>query len=162
MYFVVGDNAYVCTEHLLTPFCGNNRSIPDNDAYNFFLSQLRIRVEMAFGLLKTKYRRLRVPLEVSLAKAPLIFYACCVLHNYCINERLVLDDEIRIERMYVADNDEQLGYIPSDTNTICSSGSVLHNRIVQRISNQCLSRPELNLQRRSHEEARNAMYFEVN
>jgi DDE superfamily endonuclease len=22
-YFVIGDNAYVCTEHLLTPFCGN-------------------------------------------------------------------------------------------------------------------------------------------
>jgi hypothetical protein len=32
MYFVAVDDAYVCTEHLLTPFCGNNCSIPENDA----------------------------------------------------------------------------------------------------------------------------------
>ncbi len=40
MYFVAGDNAYVCMEHMLTPFCGNNCTIPENDAYNFYLSHL--------------------------------------------------------------------------------------------------------------------------
>ena len=35
-YFVAGDNAYVCTEHLLTPFMGSNHLNPDNDSYNFF------------------------------------------------------------------------------------------------------------------------------
>jgi len=55
MFFVAGDNAYVCSEHLLTRFCGNNHSIPENDAYNFYLSQLCICVEMSFGLLKTKW-----------------------------------------------------------------------------------------------------------
>jgi hypothetical protein len=161
MYFVAGDNAYVCTEHLLTPFCGSNRSIPENDAYNFYLSQLRIRVEMAFGLLKTKWRILRTALEVPLAEAPVIFQVCCLLHNYCINERLQLDEEIRIERMYGEDNTHQLGYIPSDTVSLPHSGSVLRNRIVQRISNNSLSRPELNVQRRNLEEARKAMYFDV-
>ena len=34
-YFVTGDNAYVCTEHLLTPFCGSSRFNPEFDAYNF-------------------------------------------------------------------------------------------------------------------------------
>jgi hypothetical protein len=58
-YFVAGDNAYVCTEHLLTPFCGSSRSLLEYDAYNFFLSQMRIQVEMAFGMLVTKWRILR-------------------------------------------------------------------------------------------------------
>lgn len=160
MYFVAGDNAYVCTEHLLTPFCGNNRSIPENDAYNFYLSQLRIRVEMAFGLLKTKWRILRTALELPLAEAPIIFQVCCLLHNYCINERLQLDNEVRIERMY-GSGEMQLGYIPSDISSAPISGSVLRTRIVQRIQNKSLSRPELNVQRRNFEDARTAMYFDV-
>jgi hypothetical protein len=40
IYFVAGDNACVYTEHLLTPFCGSNHTVQENDAYNFYLSQL--------------------------------------------------------------------------------------------------------------------------
>jgi hypothetical protein len=60
---VVGDNAYVCTEHLITPFMGSSNLNSENDSYNFFLSQLRIRVEMAFGRLIAKWRSLRCSLE---------------------------------------------------------------------------------------------------
>jgi hypothetical protein len=31
MYFVARDNAYVCTEHLLTPFCGSTQSFPQGE-----------------------------------------------------------------------------------------------------------------------------------
>ncbi len=41
-YFAADDNAYVCTEHLLTPFMGSDHFNPVNDSYNFFLSQLRV------------------------------------------------------------------------------------------------------------------------
>jgi hypothetical protein len=44
-YILVGDNAYVCSEHLLTPFSGNESR---KDSYNFYISQLRIRIEMTF------------------------------------------------------------------------------------------------------------------
>ncbi|MFO0446206.1 MAG: transposase family protein [bacterium] len=158
MFFVAGDNAYVCSEHLLTPFCGNNRSIPENDAYNFYLSQLRIRVEMAFGLLKTKWRILRSPLEVPLADSGNVLLACCMLHYYCINQRLQVDNEVRIERFY-GEGELQLGYVPSDIESSPHNGSVLHTRIVQRVQNKALSRPELNVQRRNFEDARKAMYF---
>ena len=70
-----------------------------------------------------------------------------------------LDEEVRIERMYGTDEADQLGYIPSDIISLPHSGWVLQNRIVQRISNSSLSRPELNVQRRNYEDARNAMYF---
>jgi hypothetical protein len=42
-FFVAGDNAYVCTEHLLTPFMGSNHLNPDNDSYNFFASTENMR-----------------------------------------------------------------------------------------------------------------------
>ncbi len=160
MYFVAGDNAYVCTEHLLTPFCGSNCTIPENDGYNFYLSQLPIRVEMAFGLLKTKWQILHTALELPLAESPMIFQVCCLLHNFCINERLQLDNEVRIERVYGA-GEMQLGYIPSDISNAPLSGSVLRTRIVHRIQNKSLSRPELNVQRRNFEDSRTAMYFDV-
>jgi hypothetical protein len=37
-YFVAGDNAYICTEPLLTSFMGSNHFNPDNDSFNFFVS----------------------------------------------------------------------------------------------------------------------------
>ena len=40
--FVVGDCAYVCSEHLLTPFAGSERLDPKQDNYNFYISQMRI------------------------------------------------------------------------------------------------------------------------
>jgi len=43
--FVIGDNAYVCTETLLTPFSGKEKKDPEKDAFNFYLSQLQIRIE---------------------------------------------------------------------------------------------------------------------
>ena len=47
--YAIGDNAYICTEHLLTPFPGDQKANIDNHSYNFFLSQCRIRIEMTFG-----------------------------------------------------------------------------------------------------------------
>lgn len=57
-YFLVGDNAYVLRDELLIPFSGNN--VPERErAFNVFLSQLRIRIETAFGRLTTKWRIFR-------------------------------------------------------------------------------------------------------
>ena len=47
--YVVGDAAYTLTEHLLTPFTGTQKLNPNNNTFNFHLSQLRIRIEMVFG-----------------------------------------------------------------------------------------------------------------
>ena len=49
--YVVGDNAYTPSEHVLVPFAGADKTDPLKDTYNFHLSQVRIRIEMAFGRL---------------------------------------------------------------------------------------------------------------
>ena len=53
--FLVGDAAYKLTEHLLTPFTGLQRLDQGKDAFNFYSSQVQIRIEMAFGRLMNKF-----------------------------------------------------------------------------------------------------------
>jgi hypothetical protein len=146
-------------EHLLTPFVGCNHLNPENDSYNFFLSQLRIRVEMAFGRLVTKWRILHSFLEVPLAKSGFVLQACCILHNYCIDEEISKTDAPRVEVAYQT-NETILGYVPSDISSVPASGSILRQKLVQKISSLSLSRPELNKKCRSFEDARNEMYYE--
>jgi hypothetical protein len=65
-YFVVGDNAYMNSNHLLlVPYPGE--STPDDkDTFNFFLSQLRIRVENTFAQLVGKWGVFWRPLTIPL------------------------------------------------------------------------------------------------
>lgn len=84
--YIIGDNAYVCGEHLLTPFPGQQRSNTTKDAYNFFLSQLRIRIEMTFGRFVNKWRVFLCPLRIKLKFIGPIFMSATRLHNFCINE----------------------------------------------------------------------------
>ena len=56
-----GDNAYVSTEYMVTPF-RNVRKGPKDD-FNFYQSQLRINIECAFGMLVHRWAILRRPLS---------------------------------------------------------------------------------------------------
>jgi hypothetical protein len=49
-------NAYGFSEQSRIPFGGAHRNVVENDANNYYLLQLRIRIEHAFGLLTTKWR----------------------------------------------------------------------------------------------------------
>ena len=71
----------------MIPFDGGAAYIDDNRTYNFYLSQLRIRIEMAFGRLTTKWRRLRTPLNYATEKNAQIIRVCTKLHNYCIRKK---------------------------------------------------------------------------
>ena len=65
-YYFVSDNAYVCTENLLTPYSGRDKLDPAKDLFNFHLSQLHIRVEQSFGMLVNKWRVFKKPMQVKL------------------------------------------------------------------------------------------------
>ncbi|MBV5267579.1 MAG: transposase family protein, partial [Burkholderiaceae bacterium] len=157
--FVVGDNAYVCTEHLLTPFPGDEKKDPGNDAYNFYLSQLRIRIEMAFGRLVNKWRIFRRPLQIQLKNVGKVFLCATRLHNFCINEGSLPDDDGDDE-----DPDEDPStrpgggpagvspatFIPSTVTPASVQGnSVMRDFLVDKIKSNALSRPAYNLKRNS-------------
>ncbi len=92
-FYVVADNAYTLSDTLLIPYSGVDKADPSKDVFNFYLSQLRIRIEQALGFLVNSWRIFKRPLEVKLFRVGHIVQACARLHNFCINNR---DEKIPI------------------------------------------------------------------
>lgn len=162
--YIIGDNAYICSEHLLTPFSGDQRNDARKDAFNFYLSQVRIRIEMAFGLLTTKWRILRRPLQVKLKYAGKVLLCVARLHNFCINEREFQVDPVGSGAAGPAnfvdnnDNDDDnndeipLSFLPSDvTVTNIAGNSMMRDILLDRITNMALCRPQYNVARNVNE-----------
>jgi hypothetical protein len=91
LYCVIADCAYTATEKLVPIFRGDMARIPRNDVFNFYASQLRIRIEMAFGLMVQKWGILSRPLRIKIRKVKKLIIAVARLHNYCINRRLLAE-----------------------------------------------------------------------
>jgi hypothetical protein len=49
-YFVAGDNAYILISNLVISHIGKYKQDSSKDAFNFFLSQLCIRMEQGFWI----------------------------------------------------------------------------------------------------------------
>jgi hypothetical protein len=62
--YLVGDAACKLSDVMLVTFTGSQSDNSGKDAFNFFLSQVRIQIEEAFGLLQTKWNILSKHLQV--------------------------------------------------------------------------------------------------
>jgi hypothetical protein len=68
-FCAIGDCAYKPTPvHMVPVYGGNLAKLKENDTFNFFASQLRIRIEMAFGMMVKKWGILQRPVSVPLKK----------------------------------------------------------------------------------------------
>ena len=85
--YIFGDNAYVNTPYLATPF---KSPTPEEDHYNFYHSQVRINIECAFGMLINRWTILRRPLptQMGIGKITALTMCLCKLHNFLIDERI--------------------------------------------------------------------------
>jgi hypothetical protein len=83
---IFGDNAYVSTDYMVTPY--KNVRAGNKDDFNFFHSQLRINIERAFGMLVKKWAVLQKPLPCRMGptKHMALTMALCKLHNYCFGD----------------------------------------------------------------------------
>ena len=146
--YVVGDNAYVCTEHLLTPFPGEQKNETSHDTYNFYLSQVRIRIEMAFGRLVNKWRIFRRPLQVRLKNVGKVFLCASMLHNFCIDEGSSLDDDDESSPAATDLEGGEVTFVPSSVQVASVQGnSVMRDFLVEQIKSNALTRPAHNLRR---------------
>ena len=84
-FVIVGDCAYVKKMFMATPLRGMQGG--SADAYNFYLSQLRITIEQAFGVFVHQWAFLRAPLLCPIAKVPPLVESLIRLHNFCIDMR---------------------------------------------------------------------------
>jgi len=163
--YIVGDAAYVCSDRLLTPFKGAQKENPQNSAFNYFLSQLRIRIECSFGLLTTKWSILRGNLtHVSQRKASAVIMTCAMLHNFVISVDGLDEDQapqtIQPETL-PGTNDpprneegDPIGYFPNVAETEIdielenqAGSSRIREAILNRIRSENLQRPFHNLLR---------------
>jgi DDE superfamily endonuclease len=170
-FHVVADAAYILSEQTVIPYTGADRH-GVNDIVNFYISQLRIRIEMAFGRLTTKWRILRSPLEIDLCRVGLVMEVCARLHNFIITRQDpegILHSVNRIEPVDEPRVRRGLGYIPSELEDdedeqeategeelqplISIPGtSMLRSGIRNFIAENELARPDHNLSRREREE----------
>ena len=110
---IFGDNAYLNTTYMATPYTGAVSGC--RDAYNFYHSQVRIRIECAFGMLTHQWAILRkaIPMGISLQRSVALVVALAKLHNFCIDEtvpsmtaaddlQLLLDGGVPLERSNAA------------------------------------------------------------
>ena len=90
-YCAIGDCAYTPTEHCIPIFGGALATQTNRDTFNFnfFASQLRIRAEMGFGLMREKFAILQSRLRCRYKNIGQLMTAIARLHNFCINERLL-------------------------------------------------------------------------
>ena len=150
-FYVVADPAYIPTEHVLTPYSGANRVDEWNAIFNFYLSQIRIRIEMAFGQMTTQWRILRSPIVTSLENAAKAIECCARLQNFCISEDH--EDSTGIEICTVdalTENDVSgTGYTANTARGLMTidGNSTLCNVIRQSIMDNGFQRPSHNIVR---------------
>ena len=82
--YLIGDSAYPIAPWLLKPFPEGTRN-PTEFAFNKQLSSARVKVECAFGALKSRWRILQKRLDCDVEFSAKISVACAVLHNFCLN-----------------------------------------------------------------------------
>eukprot|EP00918_Siedleckia_nematoides_P102613 GHVU01224101.1.p1 GENE.GHVU01224101.1~~GHVU01224101.1.p1 ORF type:complete len:441 (+),score=41.80 GHVU01224101.1:495-1817(+) len=150
--FVVGDNGFICTERVITPFYGRQGRVALLDTFNYQLSQLRIRIEMAFGFLTTKWGRMQKRLQLRLRNVGLFVMAVTRLHNYVITSRQRAPDSTEISPLIYQHLRYREGYLPTaGAGTRDRGSALLRQEMVDEIDRQGLRRPQHNLERRAAE-----------
>lgn len=90
-----GDNAHPHRSHMCAPFKGVRGGSQDD--HNFCHSQVRTKIECAFGVLVDQWGILRKPLSATivLKKVGCLVLALCKLHNFCVDERIKIQNHGR-------------------------------------------------------------------
>ena len=89
--------------------------------YNYRLSRGRVIVEIAFGRLKARWRRLSKQIDMDISNVPNVILACCTLHNICE----IHNDSFNDEWLQQSDDFDQ----PDSTGAPVSTRSNTGNRV---------------------------------
>lgn len=81
-YVFLGDGAFALSENVMKPYSGNHDLGSPKRNFNQTLSRARVVVENTFGILVTKFRIFKKPIQLQPEKASLITLTCILLHNY--------------------------------------------------------------------------------
>lgn len=83
--YIIGDAAYPLKTWLITGFKNNGKLTRQQQHFNYRLSSKRMKIEHTFGLLKGRFRKLKVMMDIDRVEdIPLLVTSACVLHNFCL------------------------------------------------------------------------------
>ena len=120
------------------------------DAFNFYLSSLRVHVEQSFGQLLARWRLLGMRMCSTVELNARLIHAATILHNYCIDTRngntqdLVDEDEaseiLAQVRFWTESSEAEHAGIQSTEH----QRSSVRDLIIKEISELELQRPQRN------------------
>ena len=111
-WHIIADSAYPIQHWILTPYRNTGQMTQAEKDYNRALSTKRQNIERAFGLLKRRFPKLRLEIEVvSTDEIEEIILSACILHNLLImyDDTGVPDDVNmqRVDQEEVGNDDEE-------------------------------------------------------
>lgn len=86
-FCIVTDEAFAASNRIMKPIGNRNLSIIQR-VYNYRLSRARRIVENAFGIASARWRILRKAMEQKPDTLEKIVSAVCVLHNFCVDQKM--------------------------------------------------------------------------
>jgi hypothetical protein len=119
-HVLFGDNAYLNSFFMATPYSNvsGNPNKKSEDNYNFFHSQLRIRVECAFGMLVARWGILRMAIsnKITMTRTTALVNTLARLHNFCLEE--LIPNELEIDTENIVNWEE--GYVALEDSNVHS------------------------------------------
>jgi len=80
-YLIIGDPAYPLLVWLIKGYTKTVRLTPEEESFNVYLNSARVCVEIAFGRLKARWRRVLKRIDVHYTYIPHIISAACIVYN---------------------------------------------------------------------------------
>lgn len=90
---LTGDSACPLTSWLMKPYPDRGRLTPEQRKFNKKFNALRCVVERAFGMLKSRWRKVMKKIDQKTSMLTKTVVASCVLHNICIERGDLYDDD---------------------------------------------------------------------
>nr|XP_040024088.1 uncharacterized protein LOC120812311 isoform X2 [Gasterosteus aculeatus aculeatus]XP_040024089.1 uncharacterized protein LOC120812311 isoform X2 [Gasterosteus aculeatus aculeatus] len=105
-HFLLVEPAYPLMDWIMKGYTHSPNITPEQESFNVYLSSARTTVEIAFGRLKSRWRE-RSDFHFTFTSK--VIATCCALHNFCENEKEVVNPNRSVEAATLASNLPQPG-----------------------------------------------------
>ncbi|XP_058456073.1 putative nuclease HARBI1 [Malaya genurostris] len=112
-FHLIGDAAYPIREYLLTPYRNHGSLTLKQRRYNLKHAQTRVKIENAFGALKSRFRQLTRLDFFTVMRMSQFVLSCCVLHNICMDRNDFMDNEDENHNVSAEDTTQFSVAVPS-------------------------------------------------
>lgn len=92
-YHLLGDSGYFLNNWLMIPYENRGSLNRKQKYFNHALSSTRVVIENVFGQLKGRWRILKFVDVNSIKKVVKIIITCCILHNFCLMNKDIFEEE---------------------------------------------------------------------